>query len=95
MVDMAKMKKARARDTREERRSNIDPSDIVGYNGRPSPDTIGIEHQGIEHVTDKAALIIKDGSKIWIPKSQIVDADDEHLVVTQWWADSNDIAGDW
>jgi hypothetical protein len=95
MVDMAKMKKARTRDGREERKAVCDPSDLIGYEGRPSPETIGIAHQGIEHVTDKAALVIVHGSKIWVPKSQIVDADEENLVVTSWWADKNDVNPDW
>jgi hypothetical protein len=85
------VKKAKKRDGCDDHEKICEPSDLIGYEGRPSPDTCGISYDAIEHVTDKAVLISMDGSKKWVPKSQIVDADEENLVVTEWWAVKNEV----
>jgi len=60
--------------------------DIIGasdYDG----ETVGVSYEGIEYVTNLAAKIIIDGEKFWVPKSVIVDADDETVIVKSWWAE--------
>jgi len=108
-IDREKMRRGkknsdrRAKDGgRREDRGNGRPKrewavdDIIGYDGNPDPKTASFPYEGIEHVTEKGALLIIDGDKHWVPRSQIVDADSERVIVTQWWADKqSEIACDW
>ncbi len=51
-------------------------------------ETVELEFNSVEAVTDKAALIeTLDGDELWIPRSQIVAADERSVRVTTWWAE--------
>lgn len=94
MVDVSKMKKRKA--TGESRRpgKSFAPEDMIGYVEGPKgrSETGVLSFEAIEHITDKAALLRLEGdNKIWVPKSQIVDADENSIEVTTWWAGENDV----
>jgi len=102
-IDREKMRRGKADSDRRDRdngggkpKKQWSTDDIVGYDGRPDPKTASFPYEGIEHVTDKGALLIVDGEKHWVPRSQIIDADDERVIVTQWWAEKQaEIQCDW
>jgi hypothetical protein len=82
------------RDSKPKREWTTD--DIIGYNGDGDPATASFLYEGIEHVTEKGALLIVDGDKAWVPKSQIIDADGDRVIVTKWWAEKqSEIVCDW
>lgn len=58
-------------------------------------DCIYIDHEGIEHQSNKATLFKIHGEKVWIPKSVIDDEGDEIVAVKKWWAQKEGIRGDW
>ena len=60
-----------------------------------SDDCVYMDHEGLEHESPKAKLFIIHGEKVWIPKS-VIDDDNEELVgVKKWWAEKNNLKGDW
>jgi len=86
-VDMGKMRKSKGKDKSDDKarraRANVNWDSFCKYDGTGS--TIGLEHDGLEHSTDKSALLWIEGDKYWVPFSQIRDADDEAVIVTEWW----------
>lgn len=84
-MDMGKMRRGRKKEAK------WDVDEIVGYEGGPNTEVVGIEYDSIEHVSPKAALVCIDGDNYWIPKSQIVEADEEAIMVTQWFAEKEGI----
>lgn len=90
MVDLNKMKKRREGGGRPKK--DFDPSDLVGYDRDRDDDTGQLSYKSIEHITEGAGLLLlEDDQKIWIPKSQIVAADESSVTVTKWWADENGV----
>lgn len=93
MVDLKKMKKAKA--TGGGRKRDFDPSDLIGYtprDGKKEDESGTLSFESIEHITaDAGLLLLDDGQKMWIPKSQIIDAAPGSVTVTQWWADENGV----
>lgn len=93
MVDLRKMKKGPAMPRSGPK---IDPQDIIGYEGDRTPSVGALTYETIETATERAALIVRPGGeKLWVPKSQIVDADSENITVTEWWLNKNNIDSDW
>lgn len=90
-VDMNKMR--RSKQQKRAKEHSVDWNGICGYTG--DGETVGVSHDGtLEAVTDKAALVFQDGEKLWLPFSQIQDADSEAIMVTLWWCDKEGI-GHW
>ena len=58
-------------------------------------DVVWIDHQGVARETDKAKLVDIHDEKTWVPKSVIVDENEEHIGVKGWWARQRGIDGDW
>jgi hypothetical protein len=79
------MKRRRELGEGKGKKKTIDPSDIVGCD--EDRECVHVDHAGIDHVTDKAALLSIDGEKIWVPKSQIMDATEDSLTITLWFAE--------
>lgn len=76
-VDMKKMRN---------KGKSVDWTEFCEYNG--DGDLVGLQHEGrLVHETDRAILVVCKGEEIWVPKSQIGDADDEALMITKWWAE--------
>lgn len=90
-MNMDKMRGAKKAEDKREKRSKFSPDDLVGdgYDG----DTVGVCYESIEHVTEKASLLVIDGEKVWVPKSMVTEADDEAIIVSKWWADKQGIEG--
>lgn len=94
MVDINKMKKAAKSGGPKRSSKSFDPADMIGYvEGPKGRDESGVlAFESIEHITDKAALLNLEGAvQMWVPKSQIMDADHESVEVTQWWANENGV----
>ena len=52
------------------------------------PDDITRIHvDSFEHETDLALLFMIDGDEVWIPKSVVVDWDDDFVDLPTWWAE--------
>ncbi len=84
---MAKQGKKKRNMDGMKKREPVDPADIIGcYDDNES---VHLDHEGIEHHTDKAALIVLDGEKKWIPKSQIMDATEDSITITSWFAEKD------
>lgn len=90
-IDLNKMKKRKS--TSGEQTEHFELGDLVGYSSDRDDDAKGqLPYEKIKHVTAKAVLIAtEDGEEIWVPKSQIVDADESCLTVTEWWANENGV----
>jgi len=60
-------------------------------------DLVGIEHEGVERdsPTDDAVLFKCQDQKVWLPRSQLKDYDDDHLVIPRWLADARELEPDW
>ena len=84
-VDMDKMRKGATKKKAKHKRPqpDVDWDSMCGYDGRG--DTTGLQHDGAHHVSDKSVLLRIEGSKYFVPFSQIYDADDEAVIVTEWW----------
>lgn len=83
--NMGKMRRAQA-ERREPPKRRWFPEDMVGWeDDGKDPETEHLDYESIEHMTEKAALLIIDGDKVWVPKSQILEASDTHIEVTTWW----------
>lgn len=83
-----KKRKGKKAGTRKTKPDDVEWDDIIGYEG--NGETIGLPHEGVEYVSEKAALTWIEGSKYWVPMSQIADADGEALIVSEWWWDRAD-----
>lgn len=95
MVDLRKMKKGAASPPSESK-AKIDHRSIVGYEGETATDVGCIAYESIKVVTGKAALIVRPGGEeLWVPKSVIVDSDDDNITVASWWVRKNRIDTDW
>jgi len=68
---------------KRKKKTEYDPSEIIGYDGE-YPECESFDHDGIEYVSDKAALLMVDGENQWVPKSQIVDATESIVKITSW-----------
>lgn len=84
-MDMDKMRRGKKME------SKWDIDDIAGYEGGSGTETVAVEYDSIEHVTDKAALVCISGDNYWLPKSQIVEGDDEYIIITRWFAEKENI----
>jgi len=67
----------------------------------PASNYIHIEIDEIKRVTDKAILIVYDGTEIWLPKSQVADCDNYQegdlnctISITEWIANEKGLEGD-
>ena len=61
-----------------------------------SADVVWIDVDGIRATTEKAiAFQVNGGEVLWIPRSVIVDHNEEHVGVKKWFAEKNGIEGDW
>lgn len=98
VIDLAKMRRKRDASRKEDQEAprtkrkpkpddthGIEWDNLIGYEG--TDDTIGLPHEGVEYVSEKAALMWIEGDKYWVPFSQIADADSEALIITEWWWD--------
>ena len=65
------------------------PDDIVGYEGEPDPVTVTVIFETILHVTDKGVKLMIAEEEMWVPKGQIVAADDGVMEVTLWIAEKS------
>jgi len=64
------------------------PEDMVGWDeDKADPETVTLAYESIEHMTDKATLLIIEGDKVWVPKSQTLEATDKEVTVTLWWVE--------
>ncbi len=67
-------------------KEKLDPYDMIGYNGNDI-DGQEVSYDDIIKFTDAAVLLNIDGDEVWIPKSQIIDANDEIIIITYWLAE--------
>lgn len=58
---------------------------------------VGIEHEGIERDDDADDAVLFDcqGSKVWLPRSELGEYDETTLVIPRWLADDRDLEPDW
>lgn len=61
--------------------------DIIGYEKDDDPEYMEFVYSEIVCMTDKAALLKIDGNKVWIPRSQIIDATEDTIYITPWIAE--------
>lgn len=59
-------------------------------------DQVEFKVNGVQQETAKAILVVIDGKKYWVPKSQIHDNSEVYkadtsgtLIVSSWWAEKN------
>lgn len=57
--------------------------------------TVWLDHEGVRRETERAKLFVIDGDEVWVPKSVIIDENDELVGVQPWWAEKNDLQGQW
>lgn len=66
-----------------------------------SDDLVGVYHGGVELDEDVhdavlfKCLVGKTETDVWIPRSQLEDYDEEHMVIPRWLADDRDLEPDW
>ena len=58
-------------------------------------DSIYINHNGIVYDTGKAVLFWIRGKKVWIPSANITTMDKKIVGIKKWYADKNNMKGDW
>ncbi len=48
--------------------------------------TVELEIEGVEHETEAAILVLIEGNQVWLPRSQVIECDEENGVVevTEW-----------
>ena len=52
---------------------------------------VEINHDGVIHETNGAKLFQVGDEKVWIPRSQILDEDDDTFSVPQWLAEEKEL----
>lgn len=73
-------------------RKEVLPVDIIGCTD--DRECTMLNHEGIKMISPsgKAALLVIDGEERWIPLSQIMDASDDSLTITLWFAEKEGLA---
>ena len=63
-------------------------------------ETVAFDDVTVKHETDKALLCVIEEDEYWVPKSQISEDSEVYnkestgtLIVSQWWAEQNDLEG--
>ena len=77
MVNMKKMKR------KKEEREEFDPFDMIGYQGNDI-DGQEVGYDEIIRFTEKAVILSIDGGEEIVPRSQIMDANEDTITVTYW-----------
>ena len=58
-------------------------------------EAVAVTYHAVVNETDRALFLKIEagalGRKVWIPKSQIVDRDDENVLVPRWLAEEKDL----
>lgn len=56
---------------------------------------VWLNHKGCKKQTPVAKLFAIARTLMWVPKSVIIDENEEHLCVQKWWADKKELESDW
>ena len=58
-------------------------------------DSVYINHNGLVRDSGSAMLFWIRGKKVWIPSVNITTHDKKIVAIKKWWADKNNLHGDW
>lgn len=58
-------------------------------------DSAYIEHDGVVSSTDKAKCFQIENELVWVPRSQILDENDELVAIPKWLADKKGLESAW
>jgi hypothetical protein len=70
---------------KKEEREEFDPFDMIGYEGNDI-DGQEVGYDEIIRFTEKAVILSIDGDEEIVPRSQIMDANEDTIIVTYWFA---------